>query len=295
MKNLLFPSYLFLILTLVACHTSKTATAQKKTKIKVFLLAGQSNMEGRARAKNLTKQDRARLKKAQKNVILYYNHNAPIPLNVNTPAIHTQKKFNAKTMFGPELFFGINLSEKYPNDTIILIKRSKGGMSLYGAWNPNWSLDKAKAMKEDDDPKLYSDFIAYAKEVLSQYKKDQYEIEAMLWVQGESDTGTKKNGTLPRDSYEENLKTLIKGVRKEFNSPKLPFIIFQVGAGKVVKAQKKIAAEDPFVSIITQSKDPNSNDFYERNPRPIGHYKYPAMKKIGRRFFDVYIQEYAKN
>jgi len=268
-------------------HT-KLLTKDNSKKTMVFFLAGQSNMEGRARAKNLTQEDLMRLKKAQNNVTLYYNHQPPTPLQTTIPALHTQKKFGAKEMFGPELFFGINLSEKYPDKNIVLIKRSKGGMSLYGAWNPDWSLEKAKAMKEDDDPKLYSDFISYAKEVLSTMNPSNYELSGMLWVQGESDSGTRKNGTIPADTYEQNLKNLISGVRKEFNKPDLPFLIFQVGHGKVVKAMKKIAKEDTNTVLIPQSNDKNSDFYFEKNPRPLGHYIYKSMKKIGRLFFEYY-------
>jgi len=263
-------------------------------KIKVFLLAGQSNMDGRARAKNLTEQDRARLEKAKKNVTLYYNHKKPVPLQESIAEAHVAKKFGAEKLFGPELFFGIEMSEKYPDYQIILIKRSKGGMSLYGAWNPNWTEEKAKSMKEENEPKLYSDFINYAHEVLAGLDKDSYEICGMLWVQGESDSGTKKNGTIPSESYKDNLTTLISGVRKEFSLPKLPFIIFQVGSGKVVEAMQQIAKEDDFVSLIPQSSDENSEIFFKKNPRPLGHYVYKSMKRIGTLFFNYYETNYAK-
>lgn len=283
---------------LISCNAQKiTGNAPQNTapkKIKVFFLAGQSNMEGRARAYNLTDEDRARLKKAQHNVTLYYNHQKPVRLQVSKASKYIAKKFETDSVFGPELFFGIRLSEKYPNHKIILIKRSKGGMSLYGAWNKNWSLDKAKVMKEDDDPKLYSDFISYAKEILSNFNKEEYELAGMLWVQGESDSGKKKNGSLPADAYEENLKALIKGVRTEFSSPQLPFLIFQVGSGKVVKAMKNIAKNDAYVSLITQSKDKNATNYFEKNPPPLGHYKYKSMKKIGELFFEYYEKHYAK-
>ncbi len=53
-------------------------------------------------------------------------------------------------------------------------------------------------------------------------------------VQGEMDSGIKKNGTIPVDTYEMNLKNLISRVRTVFHQPQLLFIIFQGGSGKVV-------------------------------------------------------------
>lgn len=50
---------------------AQNSDSEKKTK--VFLLAGQSNIDGRAKASGLSEIDKQRLKKAQKNVTLYYN------------------------------------------------------------------------------------------------------------------------------------------------------------------------------------------------------------------------------
>ena len=262
-------------------------------KTKVLFLAGQSNMDGRAKAEKLTQEDRDRLEKAKKNVTLYYNHQKPVGLQETKVPDHTAKKFGAEKLFGPELFFGIEMSEKYPEHQIILIKRARGGMSLYGAWNPNWTLERAKAMNEEKAPALYNDFIAYAHEVLKELPKDSYELCGMLWVQGESDSGTKKNGSLPGEEYQNSLETLIAGVRKEFKHPALPFILFQVGSGKVVKGMENIANKDANVSLIPQSNDKKSKDYFERNPPPIGHYTYRSMKRIGTLFFEYYESNYS--
>ncbi|MFD1062256.1 sialate O-acetylesterase [Winogradskyella litorisediminis] len=254
---------------------------------KVFLLTGQSNMDGRADANGLSEVDKARLKKAQRNVTLYYNFEEGKPLDITKAPRHTAKKFSTDYIFGPELFFGIEMSEKYPDYDIILIKRSRGGMSLYGAWNPDWSLEKATLINEQNQPKLYSEFVSYSKSVLSKLKKDSYELCGMLWVQGESDSG-KKGGLKPREAYEDNLKNLVSAVRRDFKHPKLPYIMFQVGHGKVVEGMKNIANADDNVVLIPQEKNKDSKFYFERNPPPIGHYVTEAMKKIGVYFFKYY-------
>lgn len=283
--------YKYLLLILSFCFT--VTSAQNELKTKVFLLAGQSNMDGRAKASGLSEIDKQRLKKAQKNVILYYNFNEGKPLDTTKVAKHTAKKFGADYLFGPELFFGIKMSEKYPNHKIILIKRSRGGMSLYGAWNPNWSLEKATLIKEQNQPKLYSEFVSYSKKVLANLPNDSYELCGMLWVQGESDSG-KKGGLKPREEYQENLISLIKSVRKDFNHPKLPFLLFQVGFGKVVKAMQNVAKSDENVVLIPQVQGENSEFYFERNPPPIGHYVTSSMKKIGEYFFEFYQENFSE-
>lgn len=287
---------LILSLLLTNCSpkiTPSTTEAQVPSetikKKKVFLLAGQSNMEGRADGGKLTIEDKARLEKAGQNVTLFYNRQPVTPLQLSTPKKYIQKKFGLEYNFGPEVFFGINLAEKYPDEEFIFIKRSQGGTSLYGCWNPNWTEEKATQMRELKKPKLYFDFIAYAKEVLTNYDSSEYEIAGMLWVQGESDSGTKNGkGTEPSETYGENLRNLIAGVRKEFNKPDLPFMLFQVGGGKVVTGMKETAAGDEHVFLIPQSKDKNSPDYYPKNPAPLGHYVTESMKRIGERFFEVY-------
>lgn len=266
----------------------KKTTEIKKTK-KVFLFAGQSNMEGRADAAQLSDVDMKRLEKSAKNIQFHYNRKAVSPLQLTTPQKHTQKKFNLEKSFGPELFFGINLAEKHPDEEFIFIKRSKGGTSLHGCWNPDWTEEKAALMNEANAPKLYSDFIAYAKEILAEYEPDEYEIVGMLWVQGEADSGVKKHGEIPSASYHDNLQNLISGVRKEFDSPNLPFVMFQVGNGKVVKGMQAKAASDANVYLIPQNRrDKQSPDYYEKNPPPVGHYIAASMKRIGENFFKIF-------
>lgn len=281
----------FFSLATISCVSQKEAIP-KKTKI--FFLGGQSNMDGRARAYNLTEEDKARLKKAQNNVVLYYNYGEGKPLDTTKVEPHTARKFGAEYLFGPELFFGIEMSEKYPDHKIILIKRSKGGMSLYGAWNTEWSLKKATLMGEAEQPKMFQEFLEYSNSVLSGLDPNSYEISGMLWVQGETDS-SKRFGSKPAETYEENLKKLIKEVRSEFRSPELPFLIFQVGGGKVVEGMQNIAKADKNVVLIPQEyNDKNSEYYFERNDPPIGHYTYPSMKKIGVFFAEYYINNFAK-
>lgn len=281
---------LIVLLFFTYCNSTSQEVSQDNKKTKVFLLAGQSNMDGRAKASGLSLIDKERLKKAQKNVTLYYNFGEGKPLDTTKVADHTARKFGAAYLFGPELFFGIKMSEKYPDHKIVLIKRAKGGMSLYGAWNSDWNKEKATLMGEQNKPKLYGEFIKYSKNVLSNISN--YEICGMLWVQGETDSG-KRFGPIPAKEYEYNLKKLISSVRQEFNQNNLPFLIFQVGNGDVVTGMKNIAKQDSKVVLIPQEGNKNSKFYFERNPPPIGHYVTESMKRIGEYFFAYYEENFS--
>jgi len=254
-------------------------------KIKVFLLAGQSNMEGRADGAKLTPEDRERLEMVQGRVQLAFNYEPIRVLDVVKPSEEIAEIYERDVIFGPELFFGITLSEAWPGEKILLIKLSAGGTSLYGCWNPDWQLDKAAAIGEEHEPKLYGALTDYVRQVLSGYEQDEYEICAMLWVQGERDAGNETAAA----AYGDNLEALIKCIRRDTACDLLPFLLFQVGHGEVVEGMKRVAREVPNVTLIPQSLDPISLDFYQKMEN--GHYNYEGMKKLGRRFAEVVLSQ----
>ncbi len=273
-------------LLLIIMYTVWTAMLQKPEpgkKIKVFLLAGQSNMEGRADGNKLNLQDRERLSRAQENVQLAFNNNPVCPLRVVKPSGEIAEIYKRELIFGPELFFGIAISEAWPVENILLIKLSEGGTSLHGCWHPEWSEDKAAAMGEEQETKLYPALIDYVDQTLSEYNKDVYEICAMLWVQGEKDAGNK----IAAAAYGRNLQQFIRRIRQDVENDTLPFLLFQVGHGKVVEGMIQTAQIVPNVTLIPQSREPTSVNFYPRMEN--GHYNYQGMKKLGHRFAQVYL------
>ena len=252
---------------------------------KVFLLAGQSNMGGKADGELLTKTDLKNLARAGKHIQFNFNRDYHGPLKLTEAMQYDRKNYNLKKSFGPEIFFGIEMDKVYPDDEMLFIKRSIGGTSLFGCWNPDWSLENAKVMGEEDEPKLYSDYQNYINEVLTDYDPSEYEFAGMLWVQGEADSKV----PLAAKAYGDNLQHLIKGMRDFTKKPELPFIIFQVGSGKVVEGMHAAAKNMINVIVIPQSENVDSEDFYPQYAPPKSHYTYVGMKKIGKRFAEEYV------
>ena len=277
----LLSKFLLLFIGYLSCYSQVVLSDDK---VNVFILAGQSNMAGAADASYLSNVDVKDLEKAKENVSFVYNGNEAIPLNVTIPADWKKKKFELDSCFGPEIFFGIELSKKHPNKKFLFIKRALGGASLYGCWNPNWTKEKAQYVNELNRPKLFHELLNDVDRELSKYDKLDYQIMAMLWVQGESDSG-QKWGPLPSDTYFGNLKNLISKSRDAFKYPKMPFLIMQVGSKKIGQAMKSVSNELKNVIFIPQNMDKSSYNFLSRREDNI-HYNYIGMKKISNLFFN---------
>jgi Carbohydrate esterase, sialic acid-specific acetylesterase len=260
-------------------------------KLKIFLFAGQSNMEGRANGNALTTGERERLDRAQKRVQLAFNRQPVGPLDVVKPSDEIKEIYQRDTIFGPELFFGLALAEAWPDQRMLLVKYTAGATSLYGAWNADWTEEKAAVTNEADSPKLYTDFIGDTRKLLAAYNPGDYQICAMFWVQGETDSNIREFGPEPAEQYGQNLRRFIEQLRTDLNSPELPFLLLQVGAGKVVKGMKQTAHTVPNVIFLPQSPDPQSDLYLQRMKN--GHYNYEGMKRIGERFAETFLGEYA--
>lgn len=256
----------------------------------VFLLAGQSNMDGRGDGSKLTAEDRRRLEAVRQRVYLAYNGRHPEPLDVTVPMPHIARKFGLELTFGPELFFGIQMAEAWPERKILLIKRSLGGTSLYGAWNPSWSLANATHMNEADSPKLFQELVNDIETTTAGLGGEPYRFAGMLWVQGETDSAVKRWGPAPAASYGDNLTALIQDIREFTGEPHLPFYMLQVGGGDVVSGMQNTAAKMENVYFIPQSTDPESPEYLPKYGPPVGHYSYEGMKRIGLRFAGVALQ-----
>jgi acetyl esterase/lipase len=285
----LFASWLLAVLAFDVVGPAHAATVPRK--LKVFLLAGQSNMEGKGDGAKLTPDERARLKAVQPRIRIAYNHEPLVPLDVITAAPGNKKRFGVDFTFGPELFFGLRVAEAWPNDEILLIKRSVGATSLYGRWNPDWTKEKAAKFGEENAQPLYPDFIGYVREILSTYPRDSYEICGMLWVQGEQDSNVSKNGPEPAESYGRNLQNLIKRVRTDVGVNDLPFLLVQVGNGKVVEGMRTTEQTMQNVTLVPRSMDPASPNFFPQYP--VGHYNYEGQKRIGSLLAEAFLKKYA--
>jgi hypothetical protein len=235
---------------------------QSSGKVKVFVLAGQSNMEGKApntlldyqaedpKTKDLFKHLRKDGKWIVRDdvFIKYLDRKGPLTIGYGSPG-----------RTGVELEFGTMMGDHF-DEPVLLIKAAWGGHSLFKNFRPpsagypvdvlpkelEQAQDRVKKNNEkqqkndplptmDDIKKAYGlsyrNMLAEVKETFDNYetmflalKGRKLELAGFVWFQGWNDQygGAEKE-------YASNMKHFIQDVRQDLGAPKLPFVIAAMG------------------------------------------------------------------
>jgi len=265
MKMSLHRSLLILLFTaswLLPLHRSEAAPSKP---LKVYILVGQSNMQGHAKISTmehigmdpktkpwlLDMQEKDGSPKVFNNVRMSYLSTKGLKEGALTAGFGADD-----TKIGPEFTFGMTIDKRL-NEPVLIIKAAWGGKSLYSDFRP----PSAGAYKgnEKESGHNYRLTIAHVKDVLENisrvspsYKKSQgYELCGLVWFQGWNDMVNSsvypdRNNPGGYDEYAKLMALFIRDVRKDLSTPKLPFVIGVMGAGGPVSeykgGQKRYAA-----------------------------------------------------
>lgn len=273
-----------LLLSLCGCATAP----EPQGSVHVVLLGGQSNMAGAGNYDALSDLYKARIRAVSSRVLLSQNGEPAAPL-APLSSSYQLKKRGFSNCFGPEMFMALTLAEKNPEQEYLFIKTSQGGTALYGAWNPEWSAEKAAAVETQDFKKtlkLYSNHLAAIRENLARLdaQDKEYKIMGMAWMQGENDAAKE----ISASSYEANLTKLINGYRTELNVPDLPFVCGQInsnygdypdGPDRVRQAFMTVAGRVDHVAVIRTKPQPPWTDFPKHEDQV--HYNAEGQKRLG--------------
>lgn len=133
--------------------------------------------------------------------------------------------------FGPELAFGWEVGD-YLNEPVLIIKTSWGGKDLAVDFRPPSSGDTDLARSTQTPGAYYKKMMELVKHALANYEKDfpelkgyKAEIVGFGWHQGWND-GCSDAATA---EYEKNMVNFIKDVRKDLGVKNLPFVIANTG------------------------------------------------------------------
>ena len=284
MKRSVISCWIGIITVVVASGMSHAADGMKP--VKVFILAGQSNMEGHGIVALDSKRS------GGKGSLEYAVTDAATAGKFG-PLMGKDGKWNVRddvfitflerrgplkpgfggndNKIGPELGFGWVMGEAC-TEPVLLIKCSWGGKSLGvdfrppSSGKPAYSLGKKEDAAVATDPKIighyYRETISLTKAALAKVKElvpgsdGKYEIAGFGWHQGWNDRVNEKFTA----EYEANMVNFIKDVRKELDVPALPFVIAETGmtgleekhprALELMKAQAAAAGRPEFKGTI---------------------------------------------
>jgi len=170
-----------------------------KSNFRVFIMMGQSNMHGTAKAKGL----RAPHNQQHERIRIWANGRWEylVPTRV----------------FGPEIAMAHQLTEKWPNDTIGIIKISSGGTGIR-AFEKNWTAERANLTFDGQKGSMYQDLM----NAVNKAKKISTPIfSGFVWKQGSAD-GTRK---ILAEEYYKTFKLLVSDMRKDLMSPDMPIFV----------------------------------------------------------------------
>ena len=262
--------------------------------VDMVLLGGQSNMEGSGRFDELDDATKRRIELASERVKVSQDGRIPRGLS-------SKGWFRPDNNFGPELFLGLTLAEKYPDRDFLLIKTAIGGTTLSGAWSPDWSAQRSSLVEMGDKQKkmkLYSQHLRGIKKRISRLEmgRRDYRMMGMAWMQGESDTLVESAA----HSYEENLTNLIRSYREDLDQPNLPFVFAQVnnpiwvrqdfddGLVIVREGMARVSKRVPNTTMIPTSMNSPWLDFPKHEDEV--HYNTEGLKRLGVAFANALIE-----
>ncbi len=242
--------------------------------LKVFILAGQSNMDGQANVSTIDflgeDKDPARaalLKTFKPDGKTLVTRDDVWVANGGVHA-RLQPGFGGRRDYdklgnniGPEYSFGYYMGEAL-EEQVLLIKYGPGGQSLYVNFRPP-SAGPVAGVKPEAVGGQYRALVGIVHETLDNLKKhfpayDEkagYEIAGFVWFQGYNDLFDDQG----RKEYGTNLVHLIKDLRKEFKAPNMKTVVGVMGVNgvkveEVNIKQKEVRDGHRFVNTVPEFK-----------------------------------------
>lgn len=281
-----------------------TAVADGGDTVKVYILAGQSNMQGKASLVTLAHQIKDETRKATFAHLHDGKGNYKVRDDVFIDFLDRHGKlevgYGSRGRFGPELGFGWTVGEA-SDEPVLIIKAAYGGRSLFRDFrsptagfpsDDHLSAELEKAKKRNPDVTIedvkqmygfaYRDMMGEVEKVKENYetlfpalKGKKLEMAGFVWFQGWNDMINATNSA----AYTENMVHFVHDVRKDLGTPKLPFVIGQMGVGgpftgedksadkkELFKARQMAAADqlENCACVVTDKYwDPVANEAYK--------------------------------
>lgn len=274
---------------------------ERENRYDLYILAGQSNMDGEGLTTDLPDD----LSGIQKEAWVYNpnrrNDQQPIdnrgfweklrPGHGSGYYTDGRRSLHSKK-FGPELSFASRMREKNPDKKLLIYKYAKGGSSIHpgittgwGCWDPGY--DRGNGINQ------WTHFRYHLHRAIEKAEKKFGHVvpAGIIWHQGESDASHTRTIA---DAYGVNLSSLLMQMREEAGNPSLPVVVGQIsdsmiGRGKrkqtypfgdtVKSAQRKFVEQDKHSALVTA---PEGHGFID-----AWHYDSRAYIDFGICFADA--------
>ena len=237
------PWTILALLTLTLGLHAQSHKAAPNGKLKIFILAGQSNMVGFGQVMGSPGTMQTYVKNNPQDYGHLMNPEGKPVLRNDVWIVNlsqTEQKGWLTTGFGaqgghigPEYGFGFVMGD-YFEDPVLIIKSAWGGRSLKHNFLSPSSQNYPSPKADGDAGFQYAEIIRHVKEITGNLKKyypadsgTGYEIVGFGWHQGWND----RIDSNAVDSYEKNMENFIHDMRKDLAVNKLPFVIANTGMG----------------------------------------------------------------
>jgi Carbohydrate esterase, sialic acid-specific acetylesterase len=298
--------------------------AKTKKPLKIFVLAGQSNMQGKAQVRTI-----ARLNMTEDSKQMYADMMVKNGLPSAVKDVYgvyftggdggrsgeralTEEKgpfqpgyggeLTETTTFGPDYTFGIYM-QKHLNEPFLIIKTAWGGRDLLQQFRPPSAGPYEKDKDKFGNPTghYYNLIVKSVNEVLADpgkyhpaYDKAAgCEITGFVWFQGFNDiikggdpAYQAADGKPQFAEYSRLLACFIRDIRKDLKAPKMPFVIGVMGIGGA-------KPDDPFRKA---QEAPAALPEFKGNVAAVqtGQYWDPELVRIEKKLDDAIAKENPK-
>lgn len=249
---------------LVLAIANTAVGAENKKPVKVYILAGQSNMEGKAKVSLLDYQasqpaTRERFARFRKDGAWIERDDVRIKFLDRQGRLTVG--YGSPDCIGPELAFGWTMGDRF-EQPVLLIKSARGGLSLWCDFRPpsaglpaNDVLEKmlAEARKRKPETTLddikspfgasyramiedVTNTLAHLDKIVPGYTASRHELAGFVWFQGWNDMISREYTA----EYATNMIRFVRDVRRDLHVSALPFVIAQMGVDGT-NASKNIA------------------------------------------------------
>ena len=256
------------------------------TEARVIILIGQSNATGCSLTSYLKdgvgEEKYAEFEAGYNNVLINFcldNHSYSsdgsfLPVGISSAA--------GEGCFGPELGMAELISEAFPDEKIFILKFTMSGYSL----NYHWLYDYSPSY-------IYNSFKIFAQTYLEYLSSKGYSpsLDAICWMQGESDTTDYKAG-----KYYDNTVAVVENLRFDFAAYAPDRGIYFIDAGisdspycepaypEINEAKKRFSFDSP-LNIYFSTIDAGLTTRHEPKDDPdLGHYDAMSELELGRMF-----------